>query len=70
MLVHYALPALAAGIVVIPATWLVNVILVRTDGGFASMGVVKVVDTLRNLTMYLPTVLLAPRTVRCTFECG
>jgi O-antigen/teichoic acid export membrane protein len=60
MLVHYALPALAAGIVVMPATWLVNVILVRTDNGFASMGVVKVVDILRNLTMYLPTVLLAP----------
>ncbi len=60
MLVHYALPALAANIMVIPATWLVNVMLVRTDDGFASMGVIRVVDTLRNLVIYLPTVLLAP----------
>jgi O-antigen/teichoic acid export membrane protein len=60
ILVHYALPALGAGIVVIPATWLVNVILVRSDNGFAAMGVIKVVDTLRNLAIYLPTVLLAP----------
>ena len=58
MLVHYALPVLAANIMVIPATWLVNVMLVRTDGGFASMGVIRVVDTLRNLVIYLPTVLL------------
>jgi O-antigen/teichoic acid export membrane protein len=60
LLVHYALPALAGGILVIPATWLANVILVRTENGFASMGVLKVVDILRNLAMYLPTVLLAP----------
>ena len=60
MLVHYALPALAANIMVIPVTFLVNVMLVRTDDGFASMGVIRSVDTLRNLVIYLPTILLAP----------
>ena len=60
MLIHYALPALGANIMVIPATWLANVLLVRTENGFAEMGLVRVVDIMRNLAMYLPTVLLAP----------
>ena len=60
MLVHYALPALAGGVLVIPVTWLANVMLVRSEGGYASMGVLKAVDTLRILALYLPTVLVAP----------
>jgi O-antigen/teichoic acid export membrane protein len=60
VLVHYALPALGASVVTMPATWLVNIILVRSDAGFAGMSVVGVVTTLKNLATYLPTVLLAP----------
>lgn len=60
VLVHFALPALAASILVMPASWLANVMLVNSGNGYAALGVVNVVNTLKTLTMYLPTILLAP----------
>jgi O-antigen/teichoic acid export membrane protein len=60
VLLHFALPALAANVLVMPVLWLGRVILVRSEFGFPALGVVDVVDTLRTLAMYLPTVLLAP----------
>lgn len=60
VLVHFALPALAANVLVMPATWLANVILVNSSSGYAGLGVVNVVTTFRTLVLYLPTVMLAP----------
>ncbi|HEY2761396.1 MAG TPA: oligosaccharide flippase family protein, partial [Pirellulales bacterium] len=60
VLVHFALPALAATIVVMPAMWLGNVMLVHSGASYSGLGVVNVVNTFKTLAIYLPTVLLAP----------
>jgi O-antigen/teichoic acid export membrane protein len=60
VLVHFALPALAANVLVMPATWLANVFLVNTGSGYAGLGSVNVVNTFNKLAIYLPTILLAP----------
>lgn len=57
---QFSLPALAANLLVVPVLWIGNLILVRTQGGYGELGVVRVVDQLRTLVTYAPTVILAP----------
>jgi O-antigen/teichoic acid export membrane protein len=60
---NYAIPAMGANVLFVPVSWFANLMLVRLvpDGrGFAELGSVNVVFTLRSVVNYLPTVLLAP----------
>jgi O-antigen/teichoic acid export membrane protein len=57
---RYSLPALGASLMVVPVLWVGNLILIRTPGGYSEAGIVRLVDQLRTLLLYLPTVLLRP----------
>jgi O-antigen/teichoic acid export membrane protein len=57
---HYSIPALGGGLTYLGAFWLGNLILVRAAEGYAQLGTLRVIDQLRLLLIYLPTVLLSP----------
>lgn len=56
----YSLPALVAGVLVAPVSWIANLIVSRTAGGYESLGVIGAVGTIMSIVLYLPTVLLSP----------
>jgi O-antigen/teichoic acid export membrane protein len=57
---RYSLPALGASLMVVPVLWFGQLLLVRSEGGYAELGTVRVLDQLRTMVMYLPAVLLSP----------
>jgi O-antigen/teichoic acid export membrane protein len=64
ILAHYSFPSMAGSLLTVPVTWLVNVLLVRSHRasgtGYAELGVVNVVNSLRLMVNYIPAILLAP----------
>jgi O-antigen/teichoic acid export membrane protein len=57
VLVKFALPALAAGALAGPVTWIGNTLLVNSSNGYEEMGVFRAADQWRNLLIFLPGVL-------------
>jgi O-antigen/teichoic acid export membrane protein len=56
----YAIPALGGGLTYMGVFWIGSLILIRSPEGYFQLGTLRVVDQLRNLLIYVPTVLLGP----------
>lgn len=57
VLMRFSLPMLLVGVVYMPATWIANMILVNTPGGYAEMGVFSAADRWRTAIVFLPSLL-------------
>lgn len=56
---RFALPALLSSVVVLPAIWASNIILVNQPAGYAAVGIFSAADTGRQLILFLPTTISA-----------
>lgn len=56
IILHFALPAAAAGLYSIPAIWLANSILVRQPDGYAQMALFGAAFSLRTFVLFVPNV--------------
>ena len=57
VLMRFSLPMLLVGAVYMPSTWIANMILVNTPGGYAEMGVFSAADRWRTAILFLPSLL-------------
>ena len=57
VLVRFSFPVLCGSVVYVPAMWLANMIMVKTPGGYAQMGIFSAADRWRTAILFLPTVL-------------
>jgi len=57
VLMRFSLPMLLVGAVYMPSTWIANMILVNTAGGYAEMGVFSAADRWRFAILFLPGLL-------------
>lgn len=57
VLIRFSVPMLLVGAVYMPSTWIANMILVNTPGGYAEMGVFSAADRWRTAILFLPTLL-------------
>lgn len=57
VLMRFSLPMLLVGAVYMPSTWIANMILVNTPGGYAEMGVFSAADRWRFAILFLPGLL-------------
>jgi len=57
ILMRFSLPMLMVGTVYMPSTWIANMILVNTPGGYAEMGVFSAADRWRFAILFLPGLL-------------
>lgn len=55
----FSLPALLSGMLVVPVTWLTNVMLVRQGGGYAQLGLFSAANQWRLMVVVLPGLLTA-----------
>jgi O-antigen/teichoic acid export membrane protein len=55
---RFSVPAMLSGIMVTPAEWLCNSILVRHGGGYSAMGIYAAAMQWRNLLMFLPIMIV------------
>jgi O-antigen/teichoic acid export membrane protein len=54
---HFSLPAVLAGLMVSPATWICNAMLVNRPSGYAEMGFLNAAGQCRNVLTYFVTVM-------------
>ena len=54
VLVSFSLPALLSGVVVTPAAWACNALLVNQPGGYAQMGILSACDQVKMLAAFIP----------------
>jgi O-antigen/teichoic acid export membrane protein len=54
ILFKFTLPALIGGVVVLPVTWLCNVLLVKRGGGYAEMGLLNAANLWFTAVVFLP----------------
>ena len=57
VLYKYSLPAMLSGLMVVPVTWLTNLLLIRQPGGFGELGVFNAANQWRTIIMFLPGLL-------------
>jgi O-antigen/teichoic acid export membrane protein len=58
-ILDFAIPAWIPGLLLLPSGWLVNAMLVRTEGGFREAAMYTAGNTLRLLVLFVPNVLLS-----------
>lgn len=57
VIVHFSLPSLASGLLVLPVTWLANALLVNQPDGYSEMGLFNAANQWRQLIIFVPNVL-------------
>ena len=56
---RFAFPAMASGLIVMPAAWITNVILVNRPGGYGQFGIFSAANQWRTAIIFLPNLLRA-----------
>ena len=57
VIVHFSVPSLASGLLVLPVTWLANALLVNQPDGYSEMGLFNAANQWRQLIIFVPNVL-------------
>lgn len=57
---NFTLPSILSGIIVVPVTWLANVLLVNQNNGYFEMGIFNATSQWRTALAFLPAVLTQP----------
>ena len=56
----FSLPAVLAGVMVVPVNWVCNALLVNRENGYAEMGVLNAANQWYNALLFVPGILAAP----------
>lgn len=59
ILIKYALPAMLSGLMVAPVTWVTNMMLIKSHGGFGELGLFNAANQWRTIIMFLPSLLFS-----------
>ena len=57
IIIEFGLPAMLSGLMVVPVTWLTNLILIRQAGGYSELGMFTAANQWREVVLYLPGIL-------------